>query len=495
MKRRVTFITPPGKEIPDDALRLTKDGLGVKDLKAIREERFTFEYDELPWFAKLLVGETRELYIRFDNGKDYTPGWKGPFSSRLPPGVHAFVVPKEDSELKQLEMFLGSSSDIQSVSTTYDRFTKVYASDPTATKLHLLLDNIAARICKGVDRSCRDDIVNLGNAPSVDLTYDPTSKVLDITAAWTTYGSGTTPNEGWKTYIMPYTPTGRVEVGIFSHDETAEEEEISLRGQIAVVGEDEEFKPTLFAFPARHHSRSNIFTADFQRPTGLHPKLEVTLALGGKSPGDTCSLNAYFAIPQPFFVDPYQLEDTSLLKSLGITALIALEGETDLEAPGYEMKKWGSTVVLELDTQHYFDNRVKDHLPMEFTLPLHLRYLEPHSSKSNQTATLPWPTVFWACYSEEWDKMSASPFDRRMLGYEEYFPEHTYFYHLTPQLINRTQAVSKLEVPVLVSKDGHLIEQATIGIIAIGFIWVVAKTLLSLLGVGNKQAVVHQKKE
>ncbi|KAJ6264831.1 hypothetical protein Dda_0984 [Drechslerella dactyloides] len=464
MKRRVTFITPPGKEIPDDALRLTKDGLVVKGLKAIREEKYTFAYDELPPFAKNLVRETRELYIRFDNGKDYTSGWKGPFSSRLPLGVHAVVVPREKSQMKQLGIFLGSSSDVESLSTSYKRFTKFYT--PNSSGFRSFVERLAGGVCNGVDRSCRDDIVNFNNAASVDITFDPVSQALDLTATWTTYSSNTADAKGWETLIKPYTPTGRVEIGIFSNGESPEKEEVSLRGQIAVVGEDTEFRPTAFSFPVRHHSRANIFTADFQRPTGLHPKLEVTLALGGTSPGDECTLNAYFTVPQPFFVDPYQLEDTSLMRSYGVSKIIAVEGETDLEAPAYEMKRWGATVVAELDTQDYFENRVKSHLPMEFTLPLHLRYLEPDFSKTNQTATLPWPTVFWACPAELWRKMSTSPFERKMLGYEEYFPEETYFHHLTPKLINKTQSTSSLEVPILVAQEGNIIEQATIGVIA-----------------------------
>ncbi|KAF3925551.1 hypothetical protein ABW21_db0201941 [Orbilia brochopaga] len=460
MKRRVTFITPPGKKIPEESLRLTKDGLEVEDLKAIREEKYTFAYDELPLFAKHLVGETRELYIRFDNGREHAAGWKGPFSSRLPLGVHAFVVPREGSRI-----------------------------------LRSFLERLADGVCKGAETSCRKDLVDVSNAASVDISFDAGSQTLDIAAVWTTSSSITAETKNLRTSLKPYTPNSRVEVGIFSKGENEEEEEISLRGQIAVVGEDEEFKPAEFSFPARHHSRANIYMADFQRPTGLHPKLEVTLALGGASPSDSCTLNAYFTVPQPFFVDPYQLEDTSLMKSYGISGIVAVEGETDLEAPAYEMKRWGATVVVEIDTQDYFDNRVKKRLPMEFTLPLHLRYLEPDSSKSNRTATLPWPTVFWACHAESWSKMSTSPFDRKMLGYEEYFPEQTYFYHLTPQLINKTLAASGLEVPILVARDAYVIEQATIGVIAVGFLWVLVKILLSLLGTSDKQNVRHQKKE
>ena len=78
--------------------------------------------------------------------------------------------------------------------------------------------------------------------------------------------------------------------------------------------------------------------ADFNRPTGLHPKLEVMMALGGNSPGEECTLNAYFTVPQPFFVDPYQLEDEKLMKSYGINKVKVVQGETDLEAPTWSIK-------------------------------------------------------------------------------------------------------------------------------------------------------------
>lgn len=49
MKQRVTFITYPTSELPEGVLTFKKgDSLHVKDLKALREDRFTFSFQELP---------------------------------------------------------------------------------------------------------------------------------------------------------------------------------------------------------------------------------------------------------------------------------------------------------------------------------------------------------------------------------------------------------------------------------------------------------------
>ncbi|EWC45055.1 hypothetical protein DRE_06194 [Drechslerella stenobrocha 248] len=499
MKRRVTFITPPGKEIPDDALRLTKGGLEVKNLRAIREEQFTFAFEDLPQFVRDIVRQTHELHIHFDSGKDHASGWKGPFPSRLPLGVHIFAAPLGQSKMGNLCSFLSKYANtpcdsIENSFTQYGRSRQFYTPDPAV--LSAILRTLGNKVCESTKRGCKEDMLQLQTASSVDIKYNATSQELDVHALWGSYSSGNTKEKAWDISVVPQTPSSRVEVGVFSRGDPVEAEEISLHGKIAVVGDDEELKPALFSISSRHHSTgANIYTADFQQPPGLHPKLETTIALGGASPADECTLNAYFTVPQPFFVDPYQLEDAKLMKSYGISNVRVVEGETDLEAPVWAVTKWGAVVVAELDTQDYFENRVKDRLPMEFTLPLHLRYLPSHPEKTNQTATLPWPTVFWACRAESGDKMATNPFDRKMLGYEEYFPEQTYFYHITPKLFNRTLSTSSLEVPILNSRYSQAIEWGTIGVVVIGFAWVLAKVVLSLLGSGSKQAGGHEKKE
>ncbi|EPS37620.1 hypothetical protein H072_8657 [Dactylellina haptotyla CBS 200.50] len=498
MKQRITFILPPKENPADDAFRLTKDSLEIKDLTAIREDRFTVGFQELPQFLKDVVKQTHELYIRFDNGKDYADKRSGPFASRLPLGVHIFAVPLRESKMGNLCSFLSKYADIPCNSieesfTKHKRSKQFYSPDPAV--LSRVLKPLANKVCGPAKKACKEKLMELETASSVDVKYDVVSQVLEVNALWNSYSGGNRQDGHWDLLIKPNTPGDRVEIGILTDGDSAQREEISLQGQVGVVGQDDKLKPTLITFPARHHGRSNIYMAGFNQPTGLHPKLEVTLALGGSSPAEECTLNAYFTVPQPFFVDPYQLEDVKLMQSYGIKKVRVVEGETDLEAPAWAMTKWGALVLAELDVKEYMKRWAEDPAPMEITLPLHLRYLPTHPEKWKETATLPWPTVFWACHSEDWSKMTTNPFDRRMLGYEDYFPEQTFFYHLTPKLINTTLSQSSLEVPILNSVDAQLIEWGTMGIIVVGFVWVFGKIVFSLLGAYAPNVEEHKKKE
>ncbi|KAF3094315.1 protease B nonderepressible form [Orbilia oligospora] len=498
MKRRITFlVSPQENEASEDALRLAKDKLEIKGLKAIREDRFTFTFDELPQFVKDVVRQTQELHLRFDNGRNYDEKWKGPFASRLPLGLHILALPLRESKMTNLCSFILKYADIpcSSIETAFisrGRLKQLYV--PNVDVLPNILKPLGNKICGPSKKACKDKVLALSTATSLDLKYDAASQTLDVSAIWAT-SDGNSKDGSWDVQIKPDTSTNKIEVGVLTSGGKSPEEEISLRGKLAMVGQDDELKPALVSFPSRHHARQSIYMADFNRPTGLHPKLEVTLALGGNSPTSGCTLNAYFTIPQPFFVDPYQLEDEKLMKSYGINKIKVVEGETDLEAPEWAMSKWGALVLAELDVAQYLSTWEKKRSPMEFTLPLHLRYMPTHPEKHSETATLPWPMVFWACPSEQWNKMSTNPFDRRMLGYDEYFPDETYFYHLTPKLINSTLSRSSLEVPILNSVDSQLIEWGTMGVIVVGLLWVFGTILISFFGASGKKVEEHQKRE
>src|SRR5690606_15727562 len=105
----------------------------------------------------------------------------------------------------------------------------------------------------------------------------------------------------------------------------------SLGGTLAVVGVDTKLstsssyvagserptdrtEPTLFSFPSRHHPLPDkaTFKASWDLPTGLHPKLRISLSAEAlarpPAPADaTCALNAYLTLPSTFFADRYQL--------------------------------------------------------------------------------------------------------------------------------------------------------------------------------------------
>lgn len=244
-------------------------------------------------------------------------------------------------------------------------------------------------------------------------------------------------------------------------------------------------EPVMFTFPARHHSSPATYSLTTSKPPGLHPKLQLSIAHTQplKAPGDECTLNAYFTLPRGLFIDKYQLSPTNpqLLESLNIKRILGVNGETDLEAPVWASKRWGSSLLVEVDTA-----RASNGLDME--LPLHLRYLEPKHDSTLSEVNFTMPAVFWACRSEEWSKMVSSPFDRLHLGWEHLFPEQTMYYHLSPS----EDAWKSVPVPVLDLQQAMLVKIGTVVVIVSGFLWVVWKTCAAFTG-GKKVGAGEKK--
>ena len=239
----------------------------------------------------------------------------------------------------------------------------------------------------------------------------------------------------------------------------------------------------MFSFPSRHHTLPNSakYAVSFSEPTGLHPTLSITIprsALGQPAaPADTtCSLHTYLTLPSSVFGDQYQLgtSDPLFLQSHNLAGLLSHSGETDLEAPDWAVKRWGSTWLFELapPTENDAVGRSSN---WTATIPLHLRYLSP-SETGYRSAEVPWPVVFWACSAEYDDTpMGLNPFDRTKLGYDSLFSPRTFFYHFHP---NSEHLVEKVDVPVLNLKDGEglfqtrNIELATSAVVSLGFLWI-----------------------
>lgn len=236
-------------------------------------------------------------------------------------------------------------------------------------------------------------------------------------------------------------------------------------------------EPVLFTFASRHLQVPASYNLAVLQPTGLHPKLQLSIPQSLEAPAQECTLNAYFTLPRELFVDKYQLSPTNhqLLESLNIKQLRGVSGETDLEAPVWASSRWGSTVLVEID-----HTQEKNQLKVQ--LPLHLRYLEPKNASSSSQFRFSHPAVFWACQSEEWSKMASSPFDRLRLGWEHWFPEQTMYYHLSPT----DDAWKAIEMPILDLQHAMVIKAGTVIVILGGFLWVCWKLLAaSILGGGE----------
>ena len=241
-------------------------------------------------------------------------------------------------------------------------------------------------------------------------------------------------------------------------------------------------EPTLFSFPSRHHPlpplSNGTYVASFLSPSGLHPTLRLTFPSFLPPPIPYCALHAYFIFPSYIFPDKYQLSSSNLLAAKNLYSIRSLAGETDLEAPDWTIKQWGSSMLMELappPRSHGSRNEA-----WSAYVPLHLRYLQPEAG-GRGTMELPWPVVFWACPAQEGTKMSANPFDRLNLGFEGLFGPRTMFYHLTPHTNSETQnLIERLQIPVLDAEKLANAETGTVVVVMLGTIWLVAKLVWML---------------
>lgn len=240
--------------------------------------------------------------------------------------------------------------------------------------------------------------------------------------------------------------------------------------------------PVRFSFPSRHHPLPkddlSTFKTSFRAPIGLHPTYEI--AISGSSiepPAESCSLHAYLTLPSTIFIDRYQLSDELFLASQNLTSLRTLSGETDLEAPTWVVKKWGSAALVELAPPDA--NAVSQYSQWTATIPMHLRYLPPTDENStmpgHRTIDIPSPAVFWACEAEEGLKMAVNPFDRVNLGYDGLFGPKTMFYHVPPQGNEVGSLMTPIQVPVINTAKSHYVEIGTAVAVIVGFLWVAWK--------------------
>lgn len=261
----------------------------------------------------------------------------------------------------------------------------------------------------------------------------------------------------------------------------------------------------MFSFPSRHHRlrEDASYTISFSQPTGLHPTMSISTSQAAlerpPAPIDsTCALHTYLTLPSTIFGDKYQLATTDLLflESHNLASLRAVSGETDLEAPGWAVKHWGSTWLFELAPP---PPNTDTSLPSNWTatIPLHLRYLPPSESGYRSTR-VPWPVVFWACTAEDGSKMGVNPFDRTSLGWDGLFGSRTMFYQLHPK---SDHLVEELHVPVLQLKDGEGLFQArniefgTSIVIVLGFLWVLWRLFLLGTKGSKREDTQHDKKD
>lgn len=353
----------------------------------------------------------------------------------------------------------------------------------------------------------------------LDIDYDAISQSLVLSA----FRHESPPPGTWTVKFHKSGDSAKIEIGVFAIEKATELEDFSLGGLLTIIGEstkpsmlssasffcptlsftssDMWQEPTRFSFPSRHHASpqdsGTTYLTTFSLPTGLHPTLRLTFSSTSmRPPFPTCALHTYLILPSSLFPDKYQLSSPLFLASMNLRGLRSISGETDLEAPDWVIKKWGSTLLMELAPPFASSaktSRSAEGPPWYASIPLHLRYLPP-GGHGTTSISVPWPLVFWACPTDEGTKMGTNPFDRVHLGYEGLFGPRTMFYHLRPEHSPRVGSgnsaaeglVENVQVPALKAGWNVAVEWGTLLVVVVGFMWVVGKLVGTTSQLGGK---------
>ena len=509
MRRRSTFVHNANLEFDPSELQVTNTKVSHNGLKAAREERLTYSINELPDELQQVLSHAHEVHIRWVPEHSYRP--IAPFLSKISPGLHVFYTPLEghtDNLLcPLLRKAFSEQLKCQSPNMTFTRPPIVSERFASASSLQYysvlpslrhLVAYLQRDICSRSNVLCAHDASLLNLADFLDFDYDSISHTLTMTAFWSKppavlYDpvSSSTTQDRWTLDVQRGSELDRVEVGILSLSPATDAHDLKLSGFLTVIGEDDKPKPTLFSFPSRHHVLSKqqseqCYTVSIQQPQGLHPTMQISFpspsALrwpDSRPEGSSCALQSYIVLPSYVFADEYAFMsgDPLFAKSHNIQTTHSISGETDLEAPDYVVKRWGSTLLVEPAAPSINTTTAIQSDSWDVAIPLHLRYLSP-SPRGQSLADVPWPTVYWACTAEEGTKFPVNPFDRVNLGFESLYGPRTMFYHLQPAPgSSGSRLVETLTVPVYDSNkvSPSTIELVTMLVIAAGFFWVVAQ--------------------
>ncbi|EME42799.1 hypothetical protein DOTSEDRAFT_173233 [Dothistroma septosporum NZE10] len=543
MRQRITYLLSNGTGVdPADITVGDTELTYAQAHNAAEERRITIGYSELPQEIQTILKDFHELHIRIASWQNY-PAFS-PAVSRISPGLHAFFTPLkqrddtvEISLCANLQTLFGDTGSKLKCSSASNSFSKPpvlserFASSSTWQFYHDPFDlmtmntNLQKSLCDQVSaesslgKVCKI-LSSTITAAYVDYDFDVISHAVTITILWPPTSAHTDRHE--KFGARKIDSSDRLEVGIISPEQPPEDEpeSLSMAGFLTVVGEDSKPAATMFSFPARHHPlpADSTYTVNFQNPTGLHPKLEITLPRTSTTPPKTsCALHAYWTLPSTLFIDKYQFTDPLSLQSQNLQSLRSISGSQDLEAPAWVISTWGSASLFELThpappaekkpadehsthEESSQEEEEEQNQDWKITIPTHLRYLNATGLSDSSSLThlsIPWPVVYWACDAEEGLKMGTNPFDRVNIGYDGLFGPRTMFYHLTPDTRTDKQIlVEKLRVPVLDPErvEAKWVPVGTMVVVVLGFAWVLWQ-LIRPVGRREGKSVTAEKKE
>lgn len=100
MRQRITFVHPQGAGVDPVALSISPTQLQGPSTQAVREDRLTFDLDELPANLVGLLPRLRRLAVRWASAS--THDTLEPFNSRISPGLHVSyaLIDVDDAEAR-----------------------------------------------------------------------------------------------------------------------------------------------------------------------------------------------------------------------------------------------------------------------------------------------------------------------------------------------------------------------------------------------------------
>ncbi|KAK9455259.1 PIG-X [Dipodascopsis uninucleata] len=501
IRQRHTFIVHEQFRDTADTLKLNHEQLSMSDVPATRHDRLIIDENLLK--EKELLRGIKRLRIEIVSPENYAHA--SPFERSVVHGTHIYVSANEAVQWKQLCEWIKSAINQDIDCIGQESFVEL----PFAFYLYSAVTDkrqILAYTSSTYDKVIGEvDKVLLADAETADYmsfaldrgTDDVKFKNKLITEAYWSQGN-------WTKTILAGNNEHRVEVGLLGKLNDEDDGDQTFGGILAVIGENEQFVPTLFDFTPRHRKLglSATYNPDFRLPYGLHPK-HLTVIHGDLSPplkkfiipddeeygdfagmemGGECKLYAYYTLPNFIFVDKYQISDLAESKSSAVKRVVGIWGETDLEIPVWMVDKWGSTMLLELEQP---GPALVPFLGQTINLeiPMHSRYEMPDWKIKSVTHPMPWPIVFWACNVSSESEMVSGPFDSKSLGIESFFPDGTALYYFLPNMtisntIDKSYLITNLRIPVVPLEAYQYVEPYTVIAIVLGCIWIFYKAFL-----------------
>ena len=530
MDRRTSFLCSDESQIDVKRFVSSSHAVQVNNINCAREESVTIQLSAVPAGLRTVLEGLRKFHARWRSEQPFHTTL--PLAALISPGLHINVEPLEEylppllcSELRKLFAQKLDCEPVNHVFSTQSdgdvRTTSNFVFYSRLSSLKQFAHFLQQLTCRSSDRDCIHSLALLNIADTLDVDFDISFQAVTFKAFWPQpppffydIERDVAIEKAWSVSLRA-AEKDKHELGILHASTPTEVHDIQLSGLLLTAGQGSQPRSTQFQFASRHHALSSLqpkeeaFQVVIDEPTGLHPNLKITFpnATALKSPSEeasagNCALYAYLTLPKAIFADKYQLltKDPMFLAAHNLVALRSISGETDLEAPDYVVKIWGSNLLLELRQPMNTEQHLST-MSWQVSIPLHLRYKAPTSNGKSEVV-LPWPVIFWACNAGTGIDFSVNPFDRVNLGYNTLFEPHTVFYHVPPRYDavggNQSMTIS-LDIPSadLTSVGSIPLEFITLSAIMLGFLWICRQLWpgLKQLALRDLSGAQHYKKQ